>query len=89
MTIRRVAALSAVLVALIFSGLTLQMSRGGDPAIGTDARAEATDAASSQPTSDDAYEYEGEDDEDDDGFGGVVVQQPAAPAPTPVQTSTS
>ncbi len=92
----RTAAISAVVIALIFSGLTLQMARGGDPVIGSGgtAKAETTKTtAQVDPTA--GYS----DDEDD---GAVVTQPvtptpqpvtpapaPVAPTPAPVQTSTS
>ena len=76
----RTGVIGLVLVVLIFGGLTLQMARGQDPALG--ARVTDNKSGSSSPATSTTP-----------GGQTVVPQvqtvQPSMPAPAPVQTGTS
>lgn len=97
----RTAAIGLVLVALVFAGLTLQLVRGEDPALGASTGGagantgggKTTTTASSTPPPDTATQTSVPE-EGVDGGGVVVVPQtpvvqPSLPAPTPVQSSVS
>jgi hypothetical protein len=57
----RVAAISLVIAILIFAGLTLQMSLGGDPALGSKVSAGAASAVGSSPRVTPTASTEGDD----------------------------
>lgn len=81
----RTAAISLALVALIFGGLTLQMASGKDPTLG--AGSTAASSASSGPSSTGGASAAPSVTVAPSPAQPTVVQQ--APAPAPVQTSTS
>ncbi len=83
MAVRRTVAISAVGAAFLFGGLTLQMERGQDPALGQSGTSSPQGSASSPAVSTSPPVTEESDD------SGVVAVQQQAPAPAPVQTSTS
>ena len=85
-------ALSALATVLIFALLWVQMALGNDPALGPkiDRQRRAANATSTQtaqqtvvPIVPEGYSY------DDEGYATVPPAPQTAPAPAPVQTSTS
>ncbi len=86
----RAGAISLVAVVLLFSALTIQMALGNDPALGGSVgRSESGSATVVASTSD-------SESDDQDGLvplaeslASQILPSDAAPAPAPVQTSTS
>ncbi len=90
LAVRRTIVASIVFAALVFAGLTLQMTRGDDPALGSQAVTNPQDGAG--PTSlveSDDYGDDDDDDDDDDDEVGSYIAPDQAPAPAPVQTQAS
>jgi hypothetical protein len=81
--VRRTATISAIGGVLLFGGLTLQMERGQDPALGQSGKSDGGSSATTDATPASPTVVEQSDD------SGVIAVQQQAPAPTPVQTSTS
>lgn len=85
LAMRRTIVASVVVAVLIFAGLTMQMTRGGDPALGSQTATNPEDAASSTSL----VESDDDDGDDDDDESGGYIAPEQAPAPAPVQTQAS
>lgn len=88
----RTAALSFVIAVVLFGVLTLQMLSGRDPALSANATSPKSGSTSSIGSAgEDSIGSAGEEDDETvvPAAPAPVVTQQVAPAPTPVQTSTS
>lgn len=82
LAVRRTIVAAVAAAALLFAGLTLQMTRGEDPALGSRSATSPEGVASSA-----SLVQSGDDGNDDGGSGYIAPEQ--APAPAPVQTRAS
>jgi uncharacterized iron-regulated membrane protein len=85
----RTAVIGLVMVALIFSGLTWQMIRGGDPALGSSGSSKTSTTDASTSTAAQTVTPPTEAQEAPVVVPQAPVVQQSIPAPTPVQSTPS